>query len=66
MLVSLGCSVPAGRCPNLMDNWIFFVMVVSEEAQIYSPLDMTHTQLSMALVMSAGEEAPLNQVPVHK
>ncbi len=41
-------------------------MAVSEEAQIYSPLDVTHTQSSMALVMSAGEEAPLNQVPVHK
>lgn len=41
-------------------------MAVSEEAQIYNPLDMTHTQPSMALVMSIGEEAPLNQMPVNK
>lgn len=41
-------------------------MAMSEQAQIYSPLDMTHTQPSVALVMSAGEEASINQVPVHK
>lgn len=58
--VSLQVSVPAW--------WIsgFLVMAVSEKARIYSPLDMTHTQPSMALVMSVGEEAPLNQLPAHK
>lgn len=41
-------------------------MAVSKEAQIYSPLDMTHTQPSMALARSAGEEALLNQVSINK
>lgn len=40
------------------------MMEVSEEAQVYNPKDMTHAQPSITL--SIEEEAPLNQVPVHK
>lgn len=45
----------AHKCKN--------VIAMSEKSQILHPLDITHTRPSMALVMSAGEEAPLNQVP---
>lgn len=53
----------AGPIP-LMDKWI--CADGSVRPKCTAPLDMTHTQPSMALVRSAGEEALLNQVPAHK
>lgn len=60
-----GCRVSAGPCPSLMNRLISCDGSVRKGPNL-QPLRHDSYTASMALVRSAGEEAPLNQVPVHK
>lgn len=63
--ISSDYTASAGPWATLIDKWIS-CDAVSEESQIYFPLDTRHKQPSVALTKSTAEEAPLHQVPVLK